>query len=440
MPRPSKGPRLKFRPARPDKRQAAAWVIVDGARELGTGCGAGDRAGAEVALGNYIIDKHATQGPAGEGGGADHDRVRDPSSVLIADVLSVYARERAPRLADPVSASHRIEQLLDYWTEDAPALPGDKRDGSLGCILRSTCQGYVAWRTAQKVRSFKDPAKAPFVTDQSARRELEDLSAAVNWYAQEHPLSRLPVVTLPPKAESPRDALTRDQAARLMKAALGYRWDPDLIDGRTGRKGGWIRLGSSAINNRRHLRRFLMLGFYTGSRHTVNIKLLWTESPTQAWVDLDAGVIYRRGKAERDHRTKRRPICQIPPRVLSCLRRWKRLDDIRQAQLQAAHLAGGGDPARLPQISSVIHHGGAPLAGRIRTGFEGLVRDAGLDPAVTPHWMRHSCATWLMEADAKPWIAAGFMGMSMKTLEDTYGHHRPGQQSGAHLGAGGRRR
>ena len=54
--------------------------------------------------------------------------------------------------------------------------------------------------------------------------------------------------------------------------------------------------------------------------------------------------------------------------------------------------------------------------------------------------MRHTCATWLMEGDAQPWDAAGFMGMSMKTLEDTYGHHRPNHQAGARRAAGGRRR
>lgn len=437
MPRPSKGPRLYLRPARPEKRQEAGWVIRDGSRELGTGCGPDDREGAEVALARYIIDKHATQNAAGRA--ADRDRVRDPSEILIADVLGVYARERAPFVADPASASHRIESLLNYWADDAPQSPADKRDGTLACILRSTCQGYVAWRTAQKVRGYKDSTRAPFVSDQSARRELEDLSTAVGWFAQEHPLSRLPVVTLPPKAESPRDALTRDQAARLLKAAMGYRWDPDHVDDR-GRRGGWIKLGPHVRTNRLHLRRFLMLGLYTGTRHTVLLKLLWSDSPTQAWVDLDRGVIYRRGKAERDHKTKRRPVCQIPPRVLSCLRRWKRLDDRRQARLQAAHLDAGGDPARLPQISSVIHFNGLPLTGRIRTGFESLVADAGLPADITPHWMRHSCATWLMEADTPPWVAAGFMGMSMKTLEDIYGHHRPGQHRGAHLGAGGRRR
>lgn len=436
MPRRSKGPRLYLRPARPDKGQLAAWVIRDGAREVGTSCGPGDRAGAEVALGDYLVQKHAQAGPAD----ADRGRVRDPSQVLIADVLALYAAERAPRLTDPVSASFRLESLTDYWTADAPLHPNDKRDGTLASILRSTCQGYVAWRTAQPVRSYKDPAKARRVSDQAARRELEDLSAAIGWYAQEHPLTRMPVVTLPPKSESPRDAFTRAQAARLLKAALGYRWHADRIEPRTGRPGVWVRLGPTAVTNRRHLRRFLMLGLYTGSRHTVLLRLLWSESPTQAWVDMDRGVIYRRGRAERDHATKRRPVCQIPPRVLSCLRRWKAQDDAQAARMRQAHLDTGGDPATAPQLASVIHFGGQPFADRIRRGFASLVADAGLDVDATPHWMRHTCATWLMEADTPPWIAAGYMGMSMKTLEDTYGHHRPGAQSAAHLGAGGRRR
>lgn len=436
MPRPRKGPRLYLRPARPAKRQLAGWVIKDGALEVGTGCGPEQRTEAEIALGDYLTQKHRPEGQGGPARGG----ARDPADVLVADVLNLYAAEKGPRLADPVSASYRIESLLDFWTVDtsAAARP-DGRDATLAGIRRSTCAGYVEWRTAQPRRSFKDPETAPRVTDQSARRELEDLSAAIGWFAAEHPLTRRPTVTLPEKAESPRDALTRDQAARLLKAALGYRWDPDLIDAGTGRPGGWIKLGATARTNRAHLRRFLMLGFYTGTRHTVLLKLLWLESPTQAWIDLEGGVIYRRGRRERDIKTKRRPICQIPPRLLSCLRRWRRMDDALQARLQQRHLDAGGDLAKLPQLASVIHFGGQPLAGRIRTGFESLVADAGLDPGITPHWMRHSCATWLMEADVRPWIAAGFMGMSTQMLEDTYGHHRPNHQAETRLGAGGRR-
>jgi len=55
----------------------------------------------------------------------------------------------------------------------------------------------------------------------------------------------------------------------------------------------------------------------------------------------------------------------------------------------------------------------------------------------SPHWMRHTCATWLMEAGVDMWDAAAFTGMTVKVLEDHYAHHRPDYQSAAR-GAFGR--
>lgn len=401
MPRPSKGARLFLRKARPDKRQAAVWVIRDGATEVGTGCGPDDYSGAEQALADYIQSKWSPAPAAARADGAS-----DPADVLAADVLNLYAAGKAATAPDPAALKARLAALLEFFGDD-----------TLGDIRRSRCDAYVRHRMAQPIKAFKDPKKARNVTAAGARRELEDLSAAIGYWHDEHPLTRRPKVVMPPKAESTRDALTRDQAARLLKASLGWRLDAD-----TGR---WTRLSPSARKNRAHLRRLLMIGFYTGTRPGVIPQLLWTESPTQAWVDLDAGIIYRRGRLERDHRTKRRPLVNLPPRLLAHLRRWRAADERASIALRAAHVAAGGDPKTAPQIVSVLHHGGRPLAGRVRTGFEGIVADAGLDPAVTPHWMRHSCATWLMEKDALPWAAAGYMGMTMKTLEDCYGHHRP---------------
>ena len=45
--------------------------------------------------------------------------------------------------------------------------------------------------------------------------------------------------------------------------------------------------------------------------------------------------------------------------------------------------------------------------------------------------MRHTAATWLMEAGLDPWLAAGFLGMSVATLLKHYGHHRPDYQEEA---------
>jgi hypothetical protein len=44
---------------------------------------------------------------------------------------------------------------------------------------------------------------------------------------------------------------------------------------------------------------------------------------------------------------------------------------------------------------------------------------------------RDTAATWLMQRGVDPWEAAGFLGMSVKVLIDTYGHHHPNHMRGA---------
>jgi integrase len=202
---------------------------------------------------------------------------------------------------------------------------------------------------------------------------------------------------------------------------MGWRWSAATAT--------WTRLSGSARANRAHVRRFILLGLYTGTRPGVLPKLLWHESATQAWVDLDAGVVYRRGKAERDHRNKRRPLVRVPDRLLAHLRRWRAADERLQVRLRAAQVESGKEPTAV--VGSVLHHGAEPIAGRLRRAFASCVRDAGLPPEITPHWMRHTCATWLMEADVAVWDAAAYAGMSTATLEKVYGHHRPTHQDRA---------
>lgn len=402
MSRRSKGPRLYFRAARASKQQAGFWVIRDGASEIGTGC-AHDRLhgpeGAEAQLSAYIASKWTA--PARPNGPSD------PSDVLIDEVLAYYAQERAPTLADPGAVAARLKALAAWWGEER----------SLAEVKRSTCKAYVEHRVgmryAQATRS--DEASARRVTDQGARRELEELSAAIGFWIGEHPLTVRPKVWLPDKTESSRDALTRSQAAALLLAAMGWRKGPD---------GRWRRLEGSQGANRRHLRRFLLMGFYTGTRHTVMLRILWVESAHQAWADLDAGMIYRRGSKERDQRTKKRPVVKIPKRLRAHMERWRRLDEAAVRKAREA-----GDDARV--LSTVIHRNGAPMADKIRTGFAGVVADAGLDRAITPHWMRHTAATWLMRRGVEVWEASGYLGMSPTMIWKHYGHHHPDYQSGA---------
>ncbi len=419
MPRPAKGPRLYLRRGRVDVASRNTvpdvYVIRDGQAEVGTGCGPGQLAQAEAQLRDYLNHKHAAQDgaqprstttsvlPALLAPAAVIDPRRNPAQVLVAEVLALYSTERAATSGlSPASFDGFITNLLDWWAAR-----------TIDEVRRSTCQAYAAHRQGQPNKAYKNSKSAPRVSSETARRELEELNSAIAHWDGEHKLIQRPKIWLPDKKESPRDALTRDQAACLLKASMGWRRQSD---------GRWVRLGSSARANRAHLRRFILMGLYTGTRHNVMRVLLWEESLHQAWVDLDNGMIYRRGRGERET-NKRRPVVRLPKRLLAHMRRWRELDRAREIDLRQH------DGAR--RLVSVLHHGGEPLAGKIRTGFEGCVRDAGLANEITPHWMRHTAATWLMEGGSDPWAAAGFLGMSVATLEKHYGHHRPTYQSAA---------
>jgi integrase len=419
MPRQAKGPRLYLREGRVHPRTGKpipdVWFIRDGQAQVSTGCPR-DRLhgpdGAEARLAAYITAKWAAQEaePA--------ERPGDPAQVPVASVLAFYVKAKAPKLARPKDTVSRVKILGEWW--------GDKM---LDAVKMSTCEAYVAHRTGQTIRQAKyGDALEKRCTAQGARRELEDLSAAIGFYAKEHRLDWRPTVSLPLKAEGGKDALSRSQAAALLWAAMGWRKG---VDGR------WTRLGRHVRANRAHLRRFILIGLYTGTRPGVLPKLLWEEAATQAWVDLDAGVIWRRGRREREHRNKKRPLVKMPPRLLAHMRRWRRLDQEASDRAAVAAKAAGERP---PQpLTSVLHHGGAPISGKIRTAWESAVRDAGLPPDVTPHFMRHTAATWLMERGVDPWLAAGYLGMTAEVLQANYAHHRPDHQDAARKALGGSR-
>lgn len=385
MPRQSKGPRLYLRRGRTDNRSGQAlpdrWFIRDGAREIGTGCGPEHMGQAEQALADYIAEKWTP--PV---------RESDPSRVLVADALALYGADRGASLrSDAATMKGFVAHLLSFW--------GAK---TLGDVRGQSCREYVAFRTTQRIRHGETGRT---VSIQTARRELEVLSAAIGHWDRENHLSPRPTVVLPEKPESNRDALTRQEAARLLWAAMGHRL----------RVAGWTAISASGRANRAHLRRFLLIGLYTGTRSGVIKRLRWTESLSDPWVDLESGVIYRRGRDERVSRTKRRPLVKLPRRLLAHMRRWKAKDEAKGAAL-------------------VLHHGGEEVKS-IRTGFAACVRDAGLS-GPTPHWLRHSAATWLMERNVDSWEAAGYLGMTVQTLEKHYAHARPDHQSAARKAMG----
>jgi hypothetical protein len=113
---------------------------------------------------------------------------------------------------------------------------------------------------------------------------------------------------------------------------------------------------------------------------------------------------------------------KIASRLRPHLIRWRKIDQTRSSELRAEGLLKGGE-----QIRFVVNRmqDGQPLAGKIRSAWEGILEDAGLGDDVVRHSLRHTAATWLMQAGVDIWEAAGWLGMTVEQLEANYGHHHP---------------
>jgi integrase len=339
MPRPAEPPRLYLRK---DKTGERVWIIRDRNRDRRTGCSQGDREGAEKRLAEYLSEKHAAR--PGRGGRSD--------AVSLAEVMRVYALEHAPTTARPELIGEHIAGLADFW--------GGRKVSE---IKGASC------------RKFAETRKASM-----ARRQLETLRAAVNYYHKEYGLDPLPAFSMPGKSLSRSRWLERTESAALLRNARAMP----------------------------HLRRFILIALYTGTRSGAVLRLSWLPSTSTGYIDLERGVLYRSGSSQRQT-NKRQPPVAIPDRLLAHLRRWKRMDG---------------------NIRHVIHWNGASV-GSVRKAFTSAKFAAGLDKDVVPHSLRHTCATWLMQAGVEIWQAAGFLGMSPQMVERVYGHHSSSYQKQA---------
>lgn len=372
MPRPAQPPRLYLRER---KGREARYVILDRGREIGTGFGESDQRGAEEAFGRYLADKHRPD--FGDG---------HPSKVAVADALTYYLESLRDDHSGP--EPYHVDRLLEGL-------------GDLTCdaINIEACRKYV------KARTGGAHGRRP-VVEATARRELETLAAALNLLHRHGKLDR-PIPIAKPDAGQPNERwLTRMEAARLLRGALGY--EAVGVDDQGGVK-GWRRVAEPNY----HVARFILIALYTATRHSAVLALRWTRNPTAGSVDLVTETIHRRGTAERETR-KRRPPCPIPHRLMPHLRRWRRLT-----------------------IHGPCEYDGEIIQ-RQRSGFESAKERAGLGADVTPHTLKHTCITWLLQKGVPTWQVAGFTGTSEGLITRVYGHHSPNYMEEARSAIGRR--
>jgi integrase len=361
MSRRSKGAHLWYRQERRKHGKLVAratWLILDGGKHYATGCDAGEIGEAQNRLAEHIAAKHQPR-----------RKIADIEAIDVADVLSIYDDDKRGGQANKPKFDERMLRLTRWW--------GGKM---LSDVTAETCRAYV--------RSRGSPG--------GARRDLEDLRAAVNYHAKKELHRGIVTIELPEKGLSRDRWLTRAEAAALIWTCWRAR------EVQTAHRGA-LRGRKIATDKRplRHLARFILIGLYTGSRAGA----IAAASPLRGEgrsVDLENGRYYRLAQGKRATK-KRQPTVALPPRLLAHMRRWRRRGIARE---------------------HFVEWNGKPVVS-VKTAFKTAVRKAMLPGRVMPHTLRHTAATWLMQNGAPLWQAAGYLGMSVKTLSDVYGHHHP---------------
>ncbi len=208
-------------------------------------------------------------------------------------------------------------------------------------------------------------------SDGTTRRELGVLRAALEFGRRNKWFAAAPHIPMPPMPQPKERWLTKDEAAKLLDACKSP-----------------------------HIKTYMALGIYTGARRGAILDLTWDR------VSLEAGHI----------------SFKMPGRPTSNKRRG-------MVPINATLKAVLEDAAILSQSDYVVEFRGGPVKD-IKHAFKDAAKAAGL-VGVTPHVLRHTCATWLIQAGVSFAETADFLCDSEQMIRKVYRHHSPEWLRGA---------
>lgn len=207
----------------------------------------------------------------------------------------------------------------------------------------------------------------------TVRRELGCLRAAVNHAVSMNRVLPMAKIILPKGGNPKTRWLNRNELARLLQAA------------------------GKNFRARFPLRMFILIGFYTGARREAIMELEWSQ------INFKTNTINFE-KPSLEQNNKRRAYIPIPKKLRPhLLRRYKISRD-------KSNYVFHQKKAPYKQIKSIVK------------GFRMACRVAGLKD-VTPHTLRHTRVSLLVQNGEKISDVAAYMNMSFPTLEKVYAHH-----------------
>jgi hypothetical protein len=119
MPRRNHGPRLRFL----DKRGCYYIVWTENGRSRERSTGTRDREQAQIALAEFLQQRDRRTGP------------RDPSQILVTDVLNEYQQQRSQKVEAPSRIAYAVLALTDFF-----------EGNTVGDVTPQTCGRYAEKR------------------------------------------------------------------------------------------------------------------------------------------------------------------------------------------------------------------------------------------------------------------------------------------------------
>lgn len=287
---------------------------------------------------------------------------RAGAEAVLTSYLESLDRPRLPVVS--------VAAILAKYLEDRRerAIPGAERLGwAHKPLIRILGIKPPETITEAECRRYEVRRRRDGVSVATVRTELAALKAALRWAAGTEIgiIAKAPAIAMPRRPEPRVRWMTRDEADRLLAACRAH-----------------------------HVKLFVTLALHTAARSGAILALTWDR------VDLDNRLIDFREPG--GIQTRKRKVA-VP------------VNNTLHAALVEARM--------LATAETVIEWAGGRVA-RIKHAFRDTATRAGL-PGVTPHVLRHTAVTWMLQAGVSIWDAASMAGMTTEMVERVYGHAHP---------------
>ena len=307
---------------------------------------------------------------------ADARMIKPPSNLTVGWIIDTYLDEIRPE-----KTPHQFN-VISSQTARAKEKFGPLRPDQ---ILQPVINDYVVWRRMHN-RWETHPTLAPKVnkpiSDGTIKKELGLFRAAMNHVHETHGLACEPKFKIKVSDGLPRDEyLTRNEVQKML----------DLCED----------------DGRAHIELFLLLSVATGARKEAVLSLKWN----QVHIGAETGGTNKDGEYfEGTHidfgpgsGNKRRP--KIP--ISNNMRLWTLLTISERTH---------------PEY--VITYKGEPILD-IKGGFANVLKEAKIKKKVTPHNMKHTAITLMLQRGIPPDTVSMWTNTTLEMIYKVYSHHIP---------------